>query len=56
MGLVLLVIQTEALIKGSEGPEKQIPRKDAILGAWTVERSSLLTLWLSRAQPGPSRL
>ena len=56
VGLVVLVIQTEALIKGSEGPEKQTPRKDAILGAWTVERPSPLTLRLGRAQPGPSCL
>lgn len=56
MGLFLLMVQSEALIKGSEGPEKHLPRKDTILGVWTVERPRLLTLWLSRAQLGPSRL
>lgn len=56
MGLFLLMVQIEALIKGSEGPEKHLPRKDTILGVWTVERPRLLTLWLSRAQLGPSRL
>lgn len=51
VGLFLRVIQSEALSKGSEGPEAQIPGKSAILGTWTVERCSVLTSGASELSP-----
>lgn len=49
VGLVFLMIQTEALLRGSEGLEKQTPRKDTIWGTWTVERLSLLIFQLKQS-------
>lgn len=51
VGLFLRVIQSEALSKGSEGPEAQIPGKSAILVTWTVERRSVLTSGAAELSP-----